>query len=69
MWKLKYDTNEFIYEIKTDSQMQRTDLWVSNGRRVGEGWIGSLGLANANYYIQMDKQQGPTVQHKELYLI
>ena len=53
MWKLKYDTNEFIYEIKTD----------------GEGWIGSLGLANANYYIQMDKQQGPIVQHKELYSI
>ena len=30
----------------------------------GEGWIGSLGLANADYY--MDNQQGPTVQHREL---
>ena len=34
-----------------------------------EGRTGSLGLAGANDYIQMDKQQGPTVQHRELYSI
>ena len=26
MWHLKYGTNQRIYEIKTDSQIQRTDL-------------------------------------------
>ena len=27
-----------------------------------EGWIGSLGLVDAKYYIyRMDKQQGPTI--------
>ena len=32
------------------------------GGRVGEGWVGSLGLVDANYYIyRLDKQQGPAV--------
>ena len=32
------------------------------GVGVGEEWLGSLGLADASYYIyRMDKQQGPTV--------
>ena len=34
----------------------------------GAGWTESLGLADTNYYIQMDKQ-GPTAQHRELYSI
>ena len=50
MWNLKYDTSEPIYETETDSQTQRTDLWLPRGRGVGEGWIGSLGLAGANSY-------------------
>ena len=37
MWNLKYDTNELIYETGTDSQTQRTDLWLPRG------W-GRLGL-------------------------
>ena len=51
MWNLKYDTNELIYKTEADSQTQRTDLWLPRGR-VPEGWSGSLGLADANYYIQ-----------------
>ena len=51
MWNLKYDTNEFICEIQTDSEKWRTDLWFQRGRREGMGWTGSLGLADANYYI------------------
>ena len=64
---LKYDTNELTYA--TDSQPQRTNLWLPKRREVGKGWIGSLGLADANNNIiyRMDKQQGPTVQHRELY--
>ena len=30
----------------------------------GQGRIGSLGLADTNY--RVDKQQGPTVEHREL---
>ena len=42
------NTNEHIYETATDI---RTNLWLPRGRKVGEGKIGSLGLAGANYYI------------------
>ena len=35
LWNLKYDTNDHIYETKTDSQTQRTDLLVAKGE---EGW-------------------------------
>ena len=28
MWNLKYDTNEFIYKTETDSQTQKTNLWL-----------------------------------------
>ena len=52
MWNLKHDTNELIYETETDSQTQRTDMWLPRGRQDGEGWIGCLGLADAKYYIQ-----------------
>jgi len=34
---------------------------------VRAGRIGSLGLADANCCIQMDKQQGLTVERRELY--
>ena len=52
MWNLKYDTNELIYETETDSQTQRTDLELPREREVGERRTGSLGLADAGYYIQ-----------------
>ena len=32
VWNLKYDTNEHIYETETDSQTQRTDLWLPQAR-------------------------------------
>ena len=50
-WNLKYNTNELIYKIETDSQTQRTDLWLLRVRGIGEGWIGNLGSADANYSI------------------
>ena len=28
MWDLKYDTKELIYKKETDSQTERTDLWL-----------------------------------------
>ena len=48
MWNLKYDTNELIYETETDSQTENK-LVVAMGESVGEGWVGSLGLAHGNY--------------------
>ena len=45
---LKYDTNELIYETRTDSQAQRTGLWLPREGGTGEGWRESLGLADAN---------------------
>ena len=50
MWNPKQGTNEFIYKRETDSWTQRTDLWLPRKGGLGEGWIGSLGLADANYY-------------------
>ena len=43
MWNLKKNDkmNLFIYEIKIDSQTQKTNLWLPGGKRVGdklEGW-------------------------------
>ena len=35
MWTLKYDTSKPIYEIETESQIQRTDLSLSRGRESG----------------------------------
>ena len=74
MWNLNGDTNEHTYETKPELQTQRTGLWLPRGEEVGEGWTGSLGLADANQYtymyilvIYMNKQQGLTVQHRELY--
>ena len=50
MWNLKYGTNEPLYETETDSQTQRTDLWLPRGRGEEMGWTGTLGLVDANYY-------------------
>ena len=50
MWNLRYDTNEPIYKTETDPQREQTCGRKAGGW--GEGWIGSLGLADANHYIQ-----------------
>ena len=33
IWNLKYNTNQHIYETKTDTQIERTDLWLPRGER------------------------------------
>ena len=40
MWNLKDDTNEPIYKTETDSQTQRTDLWLPKRRERGRGGLG-----------------------------
>ena len=51
MWILKYGTNEPIHKTETDSQTSRSDLWLPRGGEA-EGWTGSLGFIDGNYYIQ-----------------
>ena len=55
-----------FYETETDSQTQTRDLWL-------RGWVG-VGVRGWDQQMQtsihrMGKQQGPTVQHRELYAI
>ena len=70
MWNLKQDTNEPIYETETKSETQRIDWCCKERCGVREGRSGSLELADANWYLQrMNKQQGPSVQHRELYSV
>ena len=46
MWNLKYDTNECISETEAENS-----LVVARGGG-GGGWIRSLGLADAKYYME-----------------
>ena len=50
MWNQKYDTNELIYKTETDSQTQKTNLWLPQRRGCGEGQIRCIGLVDTNYY-------------------
>ena len=50
MTSLICGTNDPIYKIETDhSQGEQTCGWQGEG--VGVGWMRSLGLVDANYYI------------------
>ena len=35
----KHDTNEFIYKMETDSQTQKTNLWLPKRKHSGQEWI------------------------------
>ena len=57
---LNYGTNELIYETETDSQ--RTDLWLPRGRELGRDGVGVCGqLMQASIY-RMDKYQDMILQ-------
>ena len=51
MWNLNYGTDKSIYKTETDSQMWKTDLWLSRG--MGKEWDGLRvwGLLYAIYYV------------------
>ena len=57
MWNLNHDTKQ-IYLQNLENRFV-----VTKGKGGwGKGWIGSLGLAYANYYIYLEWiQQGPAV--------
>ena len=50
MWNLKYGTDEPSYRTETDTQVENR-LVVAKREGEGEGWTGSLVLAETNYYI------------------
>ena len=35
MWNLKNDTNELMDKTETDSQTQKTNLWLPKGKELG----------------------------------
>ena len=69
MQNLKNKTNELIYKAETDSQTQKPNLWLQNGK----GERDKLGIQDQQIHpttYKTDEEQRPTVQHKELnYLV
>ena len=63
MWNLKHDTNEPLRETNRIMDLREQTCGCQGEGEVGEGRIGSLGLADATPY-KMDKQQGPTVERR-----
>ena len=51
MWNLKYDTNKFIYKTEIVTGIGQA-CGSPGGGGMEEGQIESLGLADANSYIQ-----------------
>ena len=50
MWNLKNSTNELTYKTETNSQTQKTNLWLPKGK--GQGGINyKFGVADRCYYI------------------
>ena len=63
----KNDTNEPIYKTETDSQTQKTNFGYQRGKGGGQLGLSDQQIQTTIYKI--DKQQDPTVQHRELYSI
>ena len=51
MWHLKYGTSDRVYETETDSDIESRLVVAEGGGGLGEGRIGSLGLADVNWFI------------------
>ena len=61
MWNPKQDTNELIYKRETDSQKQKTELWLPGVGGGGEMDEGNQKVQTPSYKI--NKYQGCNVQH------
>ena len=69
MWNLKYNTNKPIYKIETDSDMDNRPMVVSGERQWERDGLGVWDQQMQATIYEMDKQQGPTAQHRELYSV
>ena len=57
-----------LFTKQTDSQTQKTNLWLPKGK--GGGWINQDFVINRYTTVyKIDKQHRPTVQHREPYSI
>ena len=69
MWNLRYDTNEPVYETETESQTQTADCWWPRAGCWGRDGEGGWGWQMYAFVYRIDKQQGHTVQHRELHSV
>ena len=67
MQNIKNSSNELIYKIEIDSQIQKTDLRLPKGKMGGINQ--EYGINRCRLTYEIDKQQGFTVEHRELSLI
>ena len=56
MWNLNCGMDEPIYRTETDSQTQRTDLWLPEGREREWGELGVWGQQMQTITFRIDKQ-------------
>ena len=66
MWNLKCDLNELIYKMETDSQTKK-NLRLPKGKVGDKLGVWKQQIQTTIYKIY--KYQGPTVEHRKLYLI
>ena len=68
MWNLIYDTNKYLRKRNrlTDTEDR---LMVAKGKTWERHGLGIWDQQRQSITYRIDKQQGPTVEHKELYSI
>ena len=67
MWNPKYDTNELNYETENRLTDIENRLMIRRGVGVERDGLGVWDQPMQTIIYRIDKQQGPTVQHRELY--
>ena len=67
MWNLKNDSNELIYKTETDSHTSKTNFWLPKGEGDERDKLVIWDQQIQTTMYTTDKQQGPTVQDRELY--
>ena len=71
MWNLKKEIQANLFTKQKQTQTQKRNMIAIGERRWGGGQGDKLGIQDEQKYTIMhkiDKQQGPTVQHRELYI-
>ena len=66
MWNLKYDTNEPTY-LRKRKRLIENRLWFPKSGEKGQAGVWDEQMQTIIY--KMDKQESPTIQHRELYPI
>ena len=64
MQNLKYEANEFIYDIEIDSQTQKTNLWLPKWNGCGEGINQEFGINRYKLLYIKQIKQGLIVQNR-----